>query len=319
MHGHYWTLRPLVEHALKPAIPPAEHWMADVNDELLGRVRISGRLQSDKGQKLKAAPHANRELLLVVHGLGGQAASHYVVAAARAAQESGVDCLRLNLRGADLRGDDFYHAGLTADLRAAVANLEHDRIYVLGYSLGGHIALRFAAEGVPSRVVSVAAVCAPLNLAAGAYEIDKPQRRPYLNHLLHGLRAMYRRCRHPQAMPISAAQADRIRTIRDWDDQIVAPRFGFASAEDYWARCSAGPVLQKITCPTLLVHAAADPMVLTRSVQPSLRGATHLTSIVTRRGGHVGFPRNIDLGLGSSGNVENQVLAWLRSASRGTT
>ena len=84
---------------------------------------------------------------LVVHGLGSEIDAPYVVAAAQAAEARGLSCLRLYLRGADRKGEDFYHAGLTADLHAALASptlASYDRVFVLGYSLGGHVTLRYA-------------------------------------------------------------------------------------------------------------------------------------------------------------------------------
>jgi predicted alpha/beta-fold hydrolase len=108
-------------------------------DPDVGPVQLSGRLREHPGATT---------LLLVVHGLGGSASSHYAIPAAVAADAEGISCLRLNLRGADRNGSDFYHAGLTADLRATVAGLpaRYERVFLLGYSMGGHLALRYAAE-----------------------------------------------------------------------------------------------------------------------------------------------------------------------------
>ena len=61
---------------------------------------------------------------------------------------------------ADGRGEDFYHAGLTVDLEAAIASPElarYQRILILGYSLGGHVVLRYAANPNGS-VADIAAV-----------------------------------------------------------------------------------------------------------------------------------------------------------------
>ena len=85
--------------------------------------------------------------------------------AARAIAAHGWSCLRLALRGADGSGEDFYHAGLIDDLAATVdsaAFADYERIVIIGYSLGGHLALRYACEKPDSRVRAVAAICAPL-------------------------------------------------------------------------------------------------------------------------------------------------------------
>lgn len=84
--------------------------------------------------------------------------------AARVAEAAGLDSLRLNLRGADRMGEDGYHAGLTADLAAALASPEladYRSVGVLGFSLGGHPAfsprLDLGLGGVPGVPLGVEA------------------------------------------------------------------------------------------------------------------------------------------------------------------
>ena len=87
-----------------------------------------------------------------------------MIRGAAAAEMAGLSCLRMNLRGSDRMGEDYYHGGLTVDLHAALASSEaqrYRRIYLLGYSLGGHVVLRLATEPADPRLVAVAAVCAP--------------------------------------------------------------------------------------------------------------------------------------------------------------
>ena len=60
-------------------------------------------------------------LIVIVHGIGGNADSPYCVSAARAAVAAGCAAVRISLRGADGNGDDIYHAGLTEDLRALLS------------------------------------------------------------------------------------------------------------------------------------------------------------------------------------------------------
>ena len=73
-------------------------------------------------------------------------------------------------------------AGLTADLEAAIRSpaLEgYEHILLLGYSLGGHIALRYACSRPNERVRAVAAICSPLDLDRGARHLDE-------RHMRHG-------------------------------------------------------------------------------------------------------------------------------------
>jgi predicted alpha/beta-fold hydrolase len=230
-----------------------------------------------------------------------------------------MSCLRINLRGADLRGTDFYHAGLTADLRAAIASVpaHYRRIYVLGYSMGGHVALRYAAELPDARVGAVASVCAPLDLERSAVDFDRPVRAFYRRHVLAGLKAIYAAVGAQRKVAFPVAAAMRVRKIRAWDAQVVASRFGFHSAEDYYARVSAAAALPVIALPTLVVAAKADPMVPEETLLPALRQCSSSIDLKwTARGGHVGFPVDLDLGVPGQRGLEQQILTWFDRHAR---
>jgi predicted alpha/beta-fold hydrolase len=235
--------------------------------------------------------------LVLVHGLGGSADSGYIRRAARRAQDVGFDTLRLHLRGADRRGDDFYHAGLVEDLHGVATSptlAEYDRVSWLGFSLGGHVVLRATALGLLG-ARSVATICAPLDLAAGCRFIDRPRAWPYRRYLLGGLKEMYRAVSTRRPLPLELREAMKISTIREWDDRIVAPRHGFADAEDYYRKMSVGPLLAEIRKPTRIVVARHDPMVELRGVSRYLSAVSKTVSVqLCERGGHVGFPGSGD-------------------------
>jgi len=304
--GHFWTLGPFLRHnLLPPKVPQWRPWKTSLEDPAIGRLELSGRL-SHKG--------ASDTIVVIVHGLGGSATSYYARMAARAAARAGIDSLRLNLRGADRRGADYYHAGLTDDLDATLrseALAGYQKILILAYSLGGNMVLRYLAGSPDSRVRAAAAVCSPIDLKQGARAIDRPRGIFYRRHVLSGLKDIYRHVAARREVPLSLDEAARIDTIEQWDEQIIAPRHGFAGAEDYWARTSACKVLGDIETPTLFIASERDPMVLIDTVRPWLQNATTLRRIVTNRGGHVGFPQKVDLGLGAGGSVEDQIIQWM--------
>lgn len=307
---HLWTLGPRLRHAVRPRPNPGSMpWETVVEDPKLGPVRLTGRLREVPGD-------AGDELLVLVHGLGGSTDSHYMIKGAEAAEAAGLSCLRLHLRGADRQGEDFYHAGLTADLHAALASPEaarFRRIYVLGYSLGGHVALRLGTEPADPRLAAVAAVCSPLDLARSADEIDAPGLGLYRWYLLRSLADIYRQVAARRPVPYPVERAGEIRFIQEWDDRIVAPRHGFAGAADYYARASVAPLLANLRVPALLLNSDCDPMVPARAVRPALAGASPLLRVAWARGGHVAFPRELNTGLGEGIGQDAQVIGWLRS------
>ena len=306
--GHYWSLAPLASWLLHPQpLPPSQPFSTYVHDNKLGPLRLTGALR-------RAGSHT---LLLALHGLGGDISSHYIERSAIAAHAHGIDCLRLNMRGAALQGEDFYHAGLTDDIHAAltdplVANYRH--ILLMGFSLGGHLVLRYATEAHRDRRVrAVAAICPPIDLAAGASDIDAAIRWPYRRYVLASLREMLRRIAARRRLPLPLAQALKITRIRDWDEHLVAPRFGFAGANDYYQRMGVGPRLKQLTVPTLMVLAKHDPMVLTRTVTNALRDPPPALQLhIVERAGHVGSPSDADLQQPGPLGMEMQAVSWFR-------
>lgn len=304
--GHISTVGTRLWRALRPPRqPPWEGWATELEDPTVGSVELTG--------KLTAA--GDERLLLVVHGLGGCCDSPYAVRMAAEAAERSWSVLRLNLRGADRRGRDFYHAGLTVDLEAALRSdaLRGFRdVAIVGYSLGGHVALRLAAgPALDPRVRRVAAVCTPLDLAAGQRVMDGRWHALYRRYLLRNLVEIYEAVARRRDVPVPVEVARRVRRIREWDERIVAPRHGFAGADDYYRRESVGPRLGGLAVPVLLVAADGDPMVPIDTILPFLDPGPPSLEVRTARGGHVVFPASLDLGFGERRGLCAQLLCWL--------
>jgi predicted alpha/beta-fold hydrolase len=314
--GHYWTLRPFVLER-RPGAGRAlaalrsEPWSLAVADAKLGSVRLSGRL---------FAPETADRLLLAIHGLGGSAESSYLRSAVLDAHAAGLACLCLNLRGADGLGEDFYHAALSSDLHATLASPELSRfraLHVLGFSLGGHLALRHATEAHDPRLLSVAAICSPHDLQRSQIALDAAERVVYRQYVLRKLKESYVAAARRRPVPTPVEQVLQAQTIRRWDELTVVPRFGFGSAPEYYRQASVAPRLGSLSVPALLVLAEHDPMVPAHSVRPALAGASALLDVRWHtRGGHVGFPAEFDLAERAPLGLPSQVRSWLISHSR---
>src|SRR5690606_38886999 len=237
--GHAWTVWSHVRDKLRPPpAPPGARWQTTIADPVIGPVRLTGLIDH--------VPGAER-IAVILHGMGGCAERPYCAATAAGARALGMSTLRLNLRGADGSGEDLYHIGIVEDLAAALEHPEVARYperVVLGYSLGGHVALRHAAlAGAGSGVRGVAAVCAPVDLEAGVRHIDHPARWLYRRHLLEGVKEMVQTVAARRRLHRPLAEIEAIRTVRQWDELVVAPRHGFAGADDYYRKVGVGPLL----------------------------------------------------------------------------
>ena len=112
------------------------------------------------------------------------------------------------------------------------------------------------------RLCAVAAVCPAIDLAAGADALHEPLNRAYEWKFLRGLMARYRR--KAKLFPDIYAPPQEIgpvRSIREFDDKIVARYWGFRDADDYYYRAASARVVDRIAVPTLILHAQDDPFI----------------------------------------------------------
>jgi predicted alpha/beta-fold hydrolase len=239
---------------------------------------------------------------VIVHGVGGSSNSRYVVRAAVSLHRAGWHVLRLDLRGVgDSVADapNLYHAGLTDDLRIAIGHVAAlprvGNIALVGFSLGGHVALRFAGElgdSDPERLRAVVAISAPLDLSEVTRAFERWRCLPYHRYVLRNLvlQALAFARMHPRRAHYDTGSLSILRTIRAYDALVIAPMHGFASAEDYYERASAGPFIERIRVPTLLVHSEDDPMVPAVTVRAWLGNCpAAVEQAWTQHGGHVGW------------------------------
>jgi predicted alpha/beta-fold hydrolase len=305
--GHFWTIAPtLFGSLLFRNGPAARPFRAAVQDPLKGAVRLSGLLLD--------VPESDT-LVLIVHGLAGNAGSAYCGTAAAAAEQAGYASVRLSLRGADLSGEDLFHGGLTDDMKAALASPDlarYRKVFLLGYSVGGHIALRAAIELIDSRIRAVAAICPPLDLDAATAAFDEPSRRLYRRHISAGLDKTYAAIAARRFVPVPPAVVRRARSCRERDALTVVPRFGFASESEYYERASVSAIIHRLAIPSLMIASAHDPIIPAQTLRSAIGDASSaLTVRWVPRGGHVFFPSCLDLGQGGPLGLEPQVMAWL--------
>ena len=307
--GHLWTVVPALLAFLQPPVCARERvFETVVDDPSIGSVHLTGLLSEIIGSET---------LVLIVHGLSGNAMSPYCARAAEAAAQSGFSSLRLSLRGADYSGEDILHGGITQDLWAALAALElshYKHVLLLGYSVGGHIALRAAVEQMDSRLRAVAAICPPLDLHQATIAFDHPACKLYRRHIFRGLNKAYAATALRGRVPVPTAMVARAMSCRERDTLTVVPRFGFQSAQDYYERESVAPRLHQLQIPSLVVLSEQDPIVPAETVIPAIAGASRALSVIWGDpGGHVYFSGSLNLGQPGTLGLEPQVIGWLKA------
>lgn len=238
-----------------------------------------------------------RGTLLAIHGLGGSAESGYMRRLTVQAHARGWTVARMNLRncgGTEALAATLYNAGQSDDADAALRAIEARDLprphVLLGFSLGGNIALRYAGlAGSACRADAVVGVNPPVDLAACIEAIERSANALYHAYFTRTLCDQMRRIRRVRALPGPAARPRAIGGIRRFDDLFTAPDAGYASAADYYRGASAGPVLSGIRRPALILSAQDDPFVPVTTFEPHAKASKHLALAHPRSGGHCGY------------------------------
>jgi predicted alpha/beta-fold hydrolase len=241
-------------------------------------------------------------LLVLFHGLEGSTQSQYAQAYAGWARAQGLAYAVPHFRGCSgelNRAPRAYHSGdwqeidwVLRRLRARLA-APGQRLIVVGISLGGNALLRWAGElGETATQVAdaVAAICSPLDLAAGGHAIGRGfNRQVYTRMFLSTMKpkALAKWQQHPGLFDREVLS--RARTLYEFDDVFTAPLHGFRNVDDYWARASAKPHLPAIRVPALALNARNDPFVPARSLPRAQDVGSCVTLWQPPQGGHVGF------------------------------
>lgn len=241
----------------------------------------------------------NAPVLAIVHGLEGSSKSGYVRGIAEKAWESGYHVVRLNQRncgGSEAFTPTLYNSGMSADYRAVLDALVADgfrQIFFVGYSMGGNLVTKMAGElgaDAPPELRAVCAVCPALDLAACADALELRENYFYERHFVKKLVARYlRKARMlPERYPQNGFGP--IRTVREFDNAITAPQFGYKSAQEYYSAASAGRVVRQVRVPLLTITAQDDPFVPYASfLHLQLQKNTWVRFIAPEHGGHCGF------------------------------
>ncbi|MEJ7932113.1 alpha/beta fold hydrolase [Ramlibacter sp. AN1015] len=239
-------------------------------------------------------------LLVLFHGLEGSSRSHYAEAFADFARGQGLQFVVPHFRGCSGElnlAPRAYHSGDYEEIGWLLARLRERHgqpVLAVGVSLGGNALLRWAAEAgsaAGSCARAVAAVCAPLDLAAGGRAIAAGfNRLVYTGMFLRSMKpkALKKLAQHPGLFDREALLA--ARDLYAFDNIFTAPLHGFRDSDDYYARASARGHLHRIRIPALALNARNDPFVPADSLPGAREAGAQVRLWQPAAGGHVGFP-----------------------------
>ena len=270
------------------------------------------------------APDSAAPLLVLFHGLEGSSASHYALAFAHRAVALGWSYVVPHFRGCSGElnlAPRAYHSGDFEEIGWVLERLRARctaPLRAVGISLGGNALLRWAEEAgdaAAATASAVAAVCSPIDLAAGGQAIGRGfNRQVYTRMFLRTMKAKALRKwqQHPGLFDRERLRA--ARTLYEFDNLFTAPLHGFRDTDDYWLRVSAKPHLHRIRIPALVLNARNDPFVPASSLPAANEVGRCVTLWQPAHGGHVGFPRGRFPGHVQS--LPEAVTGWLQTMMR---
>ncbi|WP_299381989.1 alpha/beta fold hydrolase [uncultured Lacinutrix sp.] len=239
------------------------------------------------------------QLLIVLHGLEGNAQRHYMLGSAKVANQNNIDVVCVNFRGCSgevNKSFQSYHSGKTDDLASVLKyiteHFHYDTIYLKGFSLGGNVILKYLGENnqVPKQVKGAVTVSVPVFLRGSLERLMSAENVLYSKKFLKNLRDKLKEKQQLFPQNIKNKDLIEIKTLKDFDDFYTSKAHHFIDAYDYYEKSSSLQFLKGIKIPTLLINAQNDSF-LSKECYPieSAKQNKHLYLEMPKYGGHVGF------------------------------
>ncbi len=250
-----------------------------------------------------SSQESSKKLVIISHGLEGNTSRSYIYGMVKAFNSKGYDVLAWNFRGCSEEMNKqlrFYHSGDTTDLDIVIeyAAINYDQIFLIGFSLGGNVTLKYLGEkkkDLNPKIKRAVTFSTPVDLKSSCLEISRPVNWLYSKRFLYSLKDKVRRKSQMMPEKLSTSHLAKIKNLYQFDDIYTAPIHGFLNADDYYTRSSAISFLSEIAIDTLLVNAVNDPF-LPSKCYPNDKDVNNpnLYLEYPEKGGHCGFPQRIN-------------------------
>lgn len=242
----------------------------------------------------------HRLTVILIHGLEGSSNSQYMIGNTARALAAGCNVVRMNMRscgGTDHLSPTIYHSGRSGDVRKVIERVLADQqllsIAIVGYSMGGNLALKLLGEygeAPPAQLKAVVGISPLMDLTPSSAALHEPQNRIYEWHFM---RNMSRRLQQKaQLYPhlYEPMRHVRLRTMREFDEQVVARYGRFRNADDYYTTVASSQYASDFRVPTLILHSTDDPFIrMLASTRAALIANPWVTFVETERGGHCAY------------------------------
>lgn len=229
-----------------------------------------------------------QKTIVMIHGLGGCHQANYMIRASRKFYQKGYRAVRLNMRCCG-SGNNLaklpYHGGLSSDVLQVIRQLKKETpsspIVLIGFSLGGNIALKLAGElgeNDENLLDMTIAVCPPVDLAETAKIMARPTNQVYNRYYMYYLEKLTKQWTNGR--PFS--------NVYEFDEIVTVPIWGFKNPHEYYQNSSSRYKLSHIKHACHILFAEDDPFINHKVCLDSKR--SDMTNIwLSKYGGHMGF------------------------------
>ena len=261
--------------------------------------------------------NGSKKIVILCHGLEGSSDSKYIQATAKLLSKNGYSIAAMNYRfcsGEINRQLNTYHSGKTDDLHAVINYVlpHYDSVYLVGFSLGGNLILKYNGDGLfnlSSKVKASVAISVPVDLKGSSIALQLRENTLYNWRFLRTLskKMHLKHKQFPDDLEIKSLKL--IKNLTDFDEYFTSKINGFKDAQDYYFKASSKQFIPNISKPTLLINAMDDPF-LSESCFPvsEAKKNSNFNLMTPHYGGHVGF-----ISKGDFYWSEHQILNFIES------
>jgi len=169
----------------------------------------------------------------------------------------------------------------------------YESIYLVGFSLGGNLVLKYNGDSLfslSSKIKANVAISVPVDLKGSSIALRRSENTLYSWRFLRTLSKKMHLKHHQFPENLDIRQLKKVKTLTDFDDYFTSKINGFEDAEDYYLKASSKQFIPNISKPTLLINALDDPF-LSESCFPvrEANESSNFYLMTPLHGGHVGF------------------------------
>ena len=242
--------------------------------------------------------NGSKKIVILCHGLEGSSDSKYIQATAKLLSLNGYSIAAMNYRfcsGEINRQLITYHSGKTDDLNTVINYVlpNYESIYLVGFSLGGNLVLKYNGDGLfdlDSKIKANVAVSVPVDLKGSSISLKQKENLLYKWRFLRTLSKKMRLKHKQYPKELDLKHLKNVKNLTDFDEYFTSKINGFKDANDYYFKASSRQFIPNISKPTLLINAEDDPF-LSKSCFPinEAKKSKCFHLMTPRYGGHVGF------------------------------